>query len=711
MPSSSSYLKGSLESYTPQKILVLNDYSFCFTRTHYISLRQMLTHGFLCVKYNLFHCTLTKPIEFSRGSYDDTFLPLLVSPYCGSVWMREKSLSSFKKHILIQVTRTHNIQLSILHFYFFLARPMACHQHGILLSYTKYKSEPYCGARIPWSIITEGNALVVHLTITEYKRYALQFFYSSFHTNWISAITSVLHIYNDGFGIVRTYSTKFKSYEFYVMSHPDNYLEIRVISKTNFKGHFFTIRDGPGSLSPIIFEYEDLQTTETIIKTSAFWAFIQIILFDFDMSSYLPFQIRIAQSIRSFPLCTKEDINVIVAKSIFWKNTVCMETFYFEKRYLTLNVETFLFSGPNKVTDLSASVCQYGGLLVQFNGRLKEYGLCEPLHDHVFYIGNNSFNLILVWFKVYSRGLFNGFIGESDCKAYYPEFDMLANQPMYRNYEPISKHGCTIFLSPSPIAEKQSPFNITFGPPAIGSTVLAFIHLNTRLSLCEPEYSYEEHDQNVIIVETVSSDNWPLNVGSLVNYTQIQFSSDVHRNFRFEYLENAKISLPYTCNPAFRRLQLAVVIQVSTCVLTRGHERELVMNKIPSLADTCQLATYLFTPTGVTRKSYMNFIHTDKGYQTIGGEIYVNYRQCPVECQNYRYSIFVKREDEETVLEYTTRVGQATYVGHYHRGFKVTILKPDKLCHQHMECVLELLTSNLDNKPEDHPTLRFYKKR
>ena len=197
------------------------------------------------------------------------------------------------------------------------------------------------------------------------------------------------------------------------------------------------------------------------------------------------------------------------------------------------------------------------------------------------------------------------------------------------------------------------PFNLTFGPPAIGSTVLAFIHLNTRLSLCEPEYSYEEHDQNVIIVETVSSDNWPLNVGSLVNYTQIQFSSDVHRNFRFEYLENAKISLPYTCNPAFRRLQLAVVIQVSTCVLTRGHERELVMNKIPSLADTCQLATYLFTPTRVTRKSYVNFIHTDKGYQTIGGEIYVNYRQCPVEFQNYRYSIFVKREDEETVLEYT----------------------------------------------------------
>ena len=136
MPPSSCYLRGSLRSYAPLNILVLNDYSLCFTRTLglHVSVRQTLTYGFLCVNIIFLHCTFQNPIEYSRGLNKDAFIPLLSSLYCGSIWMREKPISSFKKDILMQVKTTHNIHLSILEFTFFLAHPISCHQHGIVLS-------------------------------------------------------------------------------------------------------------------------------------------------------------------------------------------------------------------------------------------------------------------------------------------------------------------------------------------------------------------------------------------------------------------------------------------------------------------------------------------------------------------------------------------------------------------------------------------------
>ena len=110
-------------------------------------------------------------------------------------------------------------------------------------------------------MITKGDTLVLYLTIREHKDYHLQVYYSSFHTSWISNISSVMNIYNEAFSsfYIPRPTMKILSYEYYVMSHPDSYLQIYVITNTYFKGRF-TIHDGPGSLSPKIVEYKDSQT-------------------------------------------------------------------------------------------------------------------------------------------------------------------------------------------------------------------------------------------------------------------------------------------------------------------------------------------------------------------------------------------------------------------------------------------------------------------
>ena len=720
MPQGYCYIKGSLESYTPQKILVLNDYSICLRQTPHLSVKQLFTHEFLCVKYKLLHCIFKDPIKYSRGLIRDAFQSMLNGAYCGAIWIREKPILFLKKDILVQATQNHNIHMNFLQFRFFLESSMFCHQHGVVLSSPKFESESYCGSRIPWSIITKGNTLVLHLTITKYKKYVLQVYYSSFHTNWISDISSVLNIYNDdflSFNITRPYSrVNIISYRYYIMSHPDTYIQIRVHSNTNSEGHFI-IRDGPGSLSPIILESKDSHTTDLQIETSAYWAFIHLRLFDVDIK-YLPLQITTAGNIRDILSCANHKRDVIVAKSNIWKNTVCIDSFYSTHQFHKILVKTFLFAGPNMVTDLSDSVCQYGGLLVQFNGRMKEYGFCESLDDYAIHTGENVINVILIWFVGYSHGSFTGLMQRSDCKSYHAEPSMVLNEPLYQHFEYWSTHACRIFVAPPLVTGNQPLFNIKLGPRDIGPAYIQIKRVNT-LSPCEPEYSDMKQNNAALAIETISLNNWPLNVGNIVSSSKIPFLNNIF--MAFVYLESVNISLPYICTPKLTRVQLAVIIHVSACISVKGKGiKVFAANNIPILTGYCNKILKSFKPTGTTgSKLYKNFIYKDrrltkKGNVHPGHEIQVEYEKCPMECRNYKYSTFVKMENEKTVFEYTTRVGHATSTGRYHKGFRVSILPPDKLCHQHMHCVLKIFINKLlskDSGSDPQPSLHYYGKR
>ena len=200
IPGNSRYMTGSLRDYSPQKTLVLYDYSLCLTGIQYRSIKQMLTHAFTCVKHNLIHCIFESAVTYSEGLSKDVFIPLRYSSYCGSIWMQEKPMSHIEEYILIVVPTTYNIHINILEFYFFLSNPLHCHLHGISFSHSVIKTEAYCGVRVPWNFITRGNTIMLHLVIREFNVYSLQLFYSSFDSSWLSDVSTVLKMYKDDFG-------------------------------------------------------------------------------------------------------------------------------------------------------------------------------------------------------------------------------------------------------------------------------------------------------------------------------------------------------------------------------------------------------------------------------------------------------------------------------------------------------------------------------
>ena len=713
MPVNSDYEKGSQKNYSPQKILMLSDYSSGFTKIKHLSVKHTLTEALLWVKYSLFHCILTTPIAYSRQLNKDAILSLTKSLLCGSIWMQEIPISNIKEDILMDVKTAHNIHLSILQLYFITQSPRLCHQHGIGFSYDKLKNEYYCGVRLPWTFITHGNTLALHIVITKFKAYSLQLHYFSFHPSWISLKSKVVTIYNNYFLSldVSMYFYKVNTNEFYVMSHKQEFLEI-FVRLVSIKTIHMRIHDGPGSLSNAILEINNSQiTTNQLIETSAYWAFIHIVILDFNRGSSFVLDITASHNRKRVEACRNE--REIAAKSNKFKNTVCMDRVVYPNRnmLLILSIDAFLFSGPNMATDLSDSVCQYGGLLVQFYGH-NQYEFCEPLQNYDVYTGLNAFVYILIWFSGYSRGTFEANLNPSDCKVYYPEFGVLElkDAPVF---------ACSIYYAQGPHLQGQN-HSLQLGPPALGSARLSITQVQT-LDACEPAVSNLISGSDLkITIQTESFEKWPLHTIRRETESRIykithDFADDVVKNV--DYLNFVVVSLPYICTHNLTRVKLGLALTVSKCFDDHmGNLRILSVNRILNLDNECLGTTLNFKPTGMGIYNFNTFLFLDNGYVNSGHEITVRYVKCPLECRNYRYNTFVISEDSKTVYEYTADVGQSTSTGHYHRGYKVSILVPDKLCSQHISCTLELyfwkiLIRNKDRAHDHYPTLHFHGRR
>ena len=711
----SQYLRGSLGKYNQQKILMLHDHSVCLSNIQHVSLRHTLMYSFSCVKFKISHCLMKKHEAYSSLAKND-ILPLQNISYCGSIWLLEKPQTSYREHIFIGVMIRHNIHLNILRFNFFLAYPILCHQHSMSFSYTTAQFETYCGIRMPWDIIVKENKMYIHLSIREFKMYSFHLYYSSFRSRWIANVTRVFTEYSDisSFYVIKPYAIFdifVKSYTYYVMSHQENYLMFKVLVTNLIRAHMI-IYDGPGELSRNIFEINDEKLKGySYIRTTAFLAFIKIRLLDNLSRNFKHINISTTYNKHDMGPCVNLQTGIIQAKSNMWKNIACTGTFRTDFKEVKVKFRTFTFSGPNMLTDSSDSVCQYGGLVVQFNRRKEQHEFCESLHDYILHSKNKSLTFIVVWFSGYSHGVFRANLLMSDCKTYYAEFYLSKSTLLLPNilHQPTLSQGCDVVICPALQYYHQRRFTLQFGPDSLGTISLSVIQYYT-LSACDTEVRYDYGSE--INIKSIALENWPLHLRPNISDTYHNITDNVM--VTFAYLYTANVSLRYICNPEMTRKQMAVVVKQSSCQ-ERQTAKPFVVNKIPSLRGACLNGTFYLTPSSKGSEGYIDFIYKDTGQINEGIDLLVGYSKCPSECRTYRYSIFVKMVDDKTVRQYTTNVGQSTFTGKYHRGFRLTILLPHSLCDQHLTCQLQLspgrFKSDGQNVKHQPSTWHFYEKR
>ena len=471
------------------------------------------------------------------------------------------------------------------------------------------------------------------------------------------------------------------------MSRKHNYLKIHMTVNKISKG-YLVIHDGPGPLSPLLLDVEDLQTVSSRrVQTSAYWTFIRVQLQDLNVNAALSLHITTDHNMRRGILCTNLNKGSIAAISNIRRNTVCMDNIYNRYEFIILYVEKFIFSGPNMMTYLSDPVCQYGGLLVYFNDGTNHYDFCESLHKYKIYTGANSLTFILVWFSGYSRRNLTTFLKISDCKHYYHEFSTSIN-----TFKKHNIHACRIQVCPA--LQQRNRRDFVFRLSQIGPADITLRRFNTLIS-CEPGYAEAtlEH-KSIIRFSAWAFDDWPLSVRSNICHSIHNVTTIVVK--KFDYLVSAIIRLPLICKLDMTRVQMAVFLRQSKCNLfPDGEVRQMPVVNIRGLMFSRGKKIYEFTPTGKGPKNYVNFVYTDNGHINIGALINVIYSSCPIECRNYRYSVYVRSKDNKTVLQHTAYVGQKLTAGHNHRGYRVSIIKPDQLCSQHLNCVLQLAVYRL----------------
>ena len=275
-------------------------------------------------------------------------------------------------------------------------------------------------------------------------------------------------------------------------------------------------------------------------------------------------------------------------------NTVCGARIDSNPYYVIIHINSFTFHGPNMMVEFSDYVCQYGELIIQFDGRKHQSDFCESLDDQKIYTRHLSFTFKIVWFSGYSSSDFSAFLTRTKCYAVYTE-SSLSKAPISNIYY-RTVNNCAIYVVPALQNKQERKCTVALGPPSLGTARIRLIKENT-LSACDTYFSQRKNDHLMTDIRSVSFDNWPLTLAPNVSHYIHNITEE--KSLTFEYLHSATVSMPFICIPGQTRTQMAIMADISSCSVPRYMKRSfrLVVNNIPSLGDYCMRNEYHFTPT------------------------------------------------------------------------------------------------------------------
>ena len=634
-------------------------------------MRQQYHKQFHCLNMMLRHCLLRK-----------STVDLSQAVYCGALFMTQRSHSAvnqqYQSAIVLELIGSHNIHVHFIRFTFWSSRQYRCEQHGMNVTYAEKTLGTYCGRRVPWTLLIPTHKAYLNLTTIGQKSYTLFIFYSCFHNDWISDIIQV-----DTLSCVaptsinlgaENFSIKMNTFQLYIITKKTNSIEIFVSSASSIVGDLL-IHDGPGPLSEVLFEKNKSGTSlYKKLRTTAFYAFININMYPINNDSYL----FLIQSARNKNMeCVTSDTGVLRKNSKKRRNVVCINNYAFANMSIGLFILTFRFYGPNQLINTLGIECQYGGLMVEFDNNGKHIEFCSSINKIVL---NSGFSITfsLVWFSGYSKGILISSIQEGRCPHFYVE--LYPPEILYKP-EVVFRHdellACYHIVCPPLVRAVQRTCNLQLGP--VGTVEIRVRRKNT-IDKCDvssintfPNKQFD-YDLNVS-----SSDNWPFGP---INNTYTRYTSTRSKSVHyFRYLHNGTLRLNLFCKKSNPWQQVSVYVMESTCKVDKTFKILLSSQNIPSLSKSCMGYTYVFTPRekdNYQELNYHEFIYKDNGDVHTGHEIYMNYKQCPTECRNYKFAVYVKSADNHTIFEYVSKLGFSISTGYYHRGYRVDILMPEE---------------------------------
>ena len=711
--SETTYLTGIVGQSVMQVAFVLQDVQTCLKNRKQFSLLDSGNNQFMCINKHLLYCLLRGDHRSERRS----FHPI----YCGVISSVDHEVHLSDAIMFIRVIKGHILYHEILRFNFEIRRALLCDNHGLVFVHEEYRSESYCGRRVPWTIIMSFDKSYVHLKIYSNLHYELSIFFSSFKKEWITRFSHVkmMNIRN---GEMRFFGLKKNSAQYYFITNHSKHLYLNMLSTGPVNGSVI-VKDGPGRFSNTLLDISNtISSSNVSVRTSAYIAFIEMSML-YNTYTLIKIKVKVAPVVGKAPKCFQQSGRIYIPDtSTYRRNVVCSSKLRPSIRviYIGLFVKTFMFHGPNKLTDVISSVCQYGGLSLRFSYADEAYAFCENITDLYIDAQQKTLLVTLVWFYGYSEGHMEGYYQTHHCQTFYLDRNpqkIIHQRNLFFEMDKHDEHAeCYVVVCPALLTNVQAFCTIHVGPRSVGTTRLEIIERDT-LQPCDVHLKkgFTSYTINASFTE-----NWPFGLMNSTTTSYERYSSpQIHT---YDFLQFATAQLSLFCNSKFPRKQLAILIKISACQVIENEIINAVANRIPALSDNCPRIMYHFIATrGNINKyatiddyhDYPDFIYGRDGYISTGHEVRVEYMSCPEQCKNYNYSVFVRSTDNQTIVEYTAQVGVMIFTGHYHRGFRIKIIMPETDCITQL-CYMKLATykpPNIGTEAYAPDTVSFYNRR
>ena len=673
---------------------IMTDITNCIGRYRTTNTFRSKLHTFFCMSSRISECVVSETVDYIRK--ESMMLPTeLKTTYCGIIASRGRI--NQERNVIIKVRTYLNYILNIeINQFNFEWRLTGCVVHNmVIIDRQNNKRSVFCGKRSPWTMVTTGHEADVHITVSHYRKYHLTSFYSSYKPQWFDtfAENQRLYVKSPDFSHITTFAM-FKRLEvdvikYYLLSDPSQVLVLGVSwNVSDGSNSRLVIHDGPGHLSRILVKYTDKSIKmKSHVQTTAFAAFIQISSLQLENNNVKMTMAAISSDY--YPECHMKGTSFALTSN-YTRNTVCL----FRARapgehvgkgsytaYTVVYIESFTLNGPHDLVDGSPHNCHYGGMfishLIDTSNRM--FPICD--NKYKLYISGRYIHMaaLIVWYAKYTSGSIRATFAATRCFITYLE---LANYPNYlkdRSFNYTGNPGCQRFVYPPREVQDQQRCKMTFATNtgAFGAAYIKTI-LHPTVYHCIPEYSKPVLDQ-IITLEATISENWPLGTPKTVTiYDTIGRFGQLKE--RFPYLYNATAVFNDVCEGTDNR-QIMLRLEVSVCQKTSFGKSFLRQpGFIQAASDACYNFNHVIThyPKNATHLLYKEGIKEHRG-----GSLTVTYdKECPGECRNYTFLLFVLKRKHNFIEEYRVNVGNSVFLGLSHNGFRL-ILQPPLL---HCKC-------------------------
>ena len=193
LPVNMAQLTGVIKQPLIQKPFVIQDLDICIENSIKSSMLYTWKFVFRCDNI-LSQCLLNNFPKSSNLTHHYIFKK---PTYCGAFSINDRENGLTHARLYIGIINGHIIYAQVHAFIFHISKAILCSQHGIVFKYKHYKSEHYCGTRVPWTLVIPHDRTYLYLNIMGHTYFELSLFYSSFNVNWVDPSIHINTIYKN----------------------------------------------------------------------------------------------------------------------------------------------------------------------------------------------------------------------------------------------------------------------------------------------------------------------------------------------------------------------------------------------------------------------------------------------------------------------------------------------------------------------------------